>query len=400
MQIEADWLTAAATQSVISALEAVQPNGTRFVGGCIRNTIMGRPVDDIDLASKLVPDQVSAALENAGIRAIPTGVDHGTVTAVCDHQPFEITTLRRDIETDGRRAVIAFSTDWAEDAQRRDFRLNALYADRLGRVFDPIGEGISDARSGDVVFIGSPDQRLKEDYLRILRFFRFNAWYGQRLDPVGLAACERQAAGLDRIASERIWRELVKLYAAPAPDKVTYAMVEAGILAQLLGDAILSPERIETLIALETALALEADPLQRLMALIPREPEVIFAMAERLRLSNRERDRLLAWVDPDLLDLGAQDDATIKTGLYRFGAQAVLDRSLIAAIDHNQAPSQTMLGLCKTWQAPDFPLGGADALAAGLKGPQIGAALRRVEQAWLDSGMALSRDALLQLLRA
>ncbi len=216
-RLEADWLTAPQTLAVVAALEAARPGGVRFVGGCVRNCVMGRAVDDIDIATQLEPAQTITALKTAGLRAIPTGIEHGTVTAIVDHVPFEITSLRRDVETDGRRAVVAFTQDWAEDAQRRDFRMNALYAAPDGEMFDPVGGGYEDAMAGRVIFIGDADQRLREDYLRILRFFRFNAWYGAELDQDGLAACTRQAAGLSQIARERVWKELKKMLAAPEP---------------------------------------------------------------------------------------------------------------------------------------------------------------------------------------
>ena len=185
-RLNADWLNAPATRQVIDALEAERAGCARFVGGCVRNSIMGRPVDDIDIATQLSPDQTLAALNTANIRAIPTGIEHGTVTAVIDGEPFEITSLRRDVETDGRRAVVAFTEDWAEDAMRRDFRLNALYAAPDGEIFDPVGGGYEDALAGRVIFIGDADERLREDYLRILRFFRFNAWYGAGMDADGV----------------------------------------------------------------------------------------------------------------------------------------------------------------------------------------------------------------------
>ena len=203
-----DWLTSKTTRKVLDALEAERPGAARFVGGCVRNTLMGRPVDDIDIATQLLPEAVIEALELANIRAIPTGIEHGTITAVCDSVPYEITTLRRDVETDGRRAVVAFTEDWHEDAMRRDFRLNALYADPNGKVHDPVGGGLEDAALGRVIFIGNGDERLREDYLRILRFFRFNAWYGAGIDAQGLAACgapERRAkANRRRAHLERI----------------------------------------------------------------------------------------------------------------------------------------------------------------------------------------------------
>jgi poly(A) polymerase len=176
----APWMALPETKAVIAALEARGgPGCARFVGGCVRNTLMGKPIDDIDIATTLTPDEVIEALGAAGLRSIPTGVDHGTVTALSGGRPYEITTLRRDVSTDGRRAVVAFTQDWGEDAQRRDFRFNALYADPRGRLYDPTGEGVNDAREGRVVFVGDPRTRIREDYLRILRFFRFHAWYGR-----------------------------------------------------------------------------------------------------------------------------------------------------------------------------------------------------------------------------
>ncbi|MEO1643183.1 MAG: CCA tRNA nucleotidyltransferase, partial [Pseudomonadota bacterium] len=233
-RLNADWLKTPQTQVVIAALEAARPRCARFVGGCVRNAIMGREVDDIDIATQLEPEATLAALEAAGIRAIPTGVEHGTVTAIVDHVPFEITSLRRDVETDGRRAVVAFTEDWAEDAQRRDFRLNALYAAPDGEVFDPVGGGYEDALAGRVIFIGEADERLREDYLRILRFFRFNAWYGAGIDEEGLAACARQRDGLQQIAKERIWKEFKKLLAAPEPVAAVEAMMASGVLGHIL----------------------------------------------------------------------------------------------------------------------------------------------------------------------
>ncbi|MEM7460917.1 MAG: CCA tRNA nucleotidyltransferase, partial [Pseudomonadota bacterium] len=267
--LNADWLKAAATRQVIDALEAEQPDCARFVGGCVRNTIMGRPVDDIDIATQLIPEITLAALERANIRAIPTGIEHGTVTAVIEGEPFEITSLRRDVETDGRRAVVAFTEDWTEDAQRRDFRLNALYAAPDGEIFDPVGGGYEDALAGQVIFIGDADQRLREDYLRILRFFRFNAWYGAGIDADGLAACQRQRDGLAKIARERIWKELKKLLGAPRPRIAVEAMGESGVL-----DAVLSEHQgaaaLHDLELTEQLTGVQPDPMLRLMALLPR----------------------------------------------------------------------------------------------------------------------------------
>lgn len=399
MDITADWIAAEPTRRVYEALNSAEAGSSRFVGGCVRNSVMARSVDDIDIATKLVPEQTISALEAAGIRAIPTGIEHGTITAVCAGMPFEITTLRRDVETDGRRAVVAFTTEWTEDAQRRDFRLNALYADGAGKIFDPTGEGLADAKSGRVIFIGDADQRLKEDYLRILRFFRFNAWYGQEIDSSGLAACARQAGGLSRIAKERIWRELFKLFSAPTPQDAVAAMADIGVLETVLGPSLLPTSRLAKLVSIEEQRQRSPDPLLRIMALVPRDAAYLRDLSDALRFSNRERDRLVAWADRDLPDLGQGEGPDLLAGLYRFGAQAVLDRAMTASLDHGQTISQHALVSCDTWQSPDFPVGGDDALAAGFRGPEIGAALKRVEDAWLASGLSLSRPELLDLLR-
>ncbi|HVK79548.1 MAG TPA: CCA tRNA nucleotidyltransferase, partial [Verrucomicrobiae bacterium] len=197
----ASWLKAPETQALLAALEAARADGSRFVGGCVRNTLMGREVDDIDIATQLQPDEVVAIAQKAGFAAHPTGIEHGTVTVVVKHKPFEVTTLRRDVSTDGRRATVAFTESWEEDSQRRDFRMNALYADASGTIHDPTGGGLDDARKGRVIFIGDAHQRLSEDYLRILRFFRFNAWYARGpIDPQGLQACADLVAGLDTLS--------------------------------------------------------------------------------------------------------------------------------------------------------------------------------------------------------
>ena len=225
------WMTAKATVAVFDALEAAGgPDCARFVGGCVRNALIGAPIADIDVATQLTPDTVTKALRAGGVRTIPTGVEHGTVTAVFEHQPFEVTTLRRDVETDGRRAVVAFTTDWREDAMRRDFTLNSLYARRDGAIYDPTGHGVADALAGRIVFVGDAEQRLREDYLRSLRFFRFLAWYGSGpADAEALAACEDARAQLSTLSAERVSKELLKLLEADDPREATGLMARAGV---------------------------------------------------------------------------------------------------------------------------------------------------------------------------
>lgn len=390
--LKADWLHAEATRRVISALDAALPNGARFVGGCVRNTIMGRDVDDIDIATQLEPEQTLAALNAAEIRAIPTGIEHGTVTAIVDRQPFEITSLRRDVETDGRRAVVAFTKDWSEDAQRRDFRLNALYVAPDGEVFDPTGGGREDAEAGRVIFIGDADQRLREDYLRILRFFRFNAWYGAGIDAAGLAACARQASGLDKIARERVWKELKKLLSAPSPRITVEAMGESGVLDLVL------PEHhgiggLHDLELTEHLTGVQPDPMLRLMAVLPRTANAVHQTHQSLRLSNQESERLNMWAADNLPEPVGMKSKDLRATLYWHGKQAVVDRAMLSGAD-----VRDLLAAAHAWRCPELPVTGDDALAAGLVGPDIGEALRRVDKIWVESDFDLSRAALLELL--
>ena len=393
-RLSAEWLDWPGTRAVMAALEAAKPGGSRFVGGCVRNQLRGAKVDDIDIATQLEPGATKAALEAAGIRAIPTGIEHGTITAIHDGRPFEITSLRRDVETDGRRAVVAFTQDWAEDAERRDFRLNAIYASPDGQLHEVVPGSIADAIKGRVIFIGDADQRLREDYLRILRFFRFNAWYGAGMDADGLAACERQKEGLTRIAAERIWKELKRLMEAPGPSEALLAMDETGILDIVLPGATAS--ETPSLVAVEQGARLEPDPLQRLMAMTPRRVRDVRQMTTHLRLSNAEADRLTAWADPALAHVLGADAQALRQMFYRHGPEAVEDRALIEAAQLSQGEAfQAVRRAAADWARPEFPLGGNDALAAGLKGPEIGACLRALEADWVASDFTLTRGELL-----
>ncbi|MDZ4362775.1 CCA tRNA nucleotidyltransferase, partial [Brevundimonas sp.] len=285
------WLTDPATRAVMQALTAAGgPDCARFVGGCVRNALIERPVDDIDIATRLLPQDVMAALAEAGLRAVPTGLAHGTVTAVSGGKGFEITTLRRDVSTDGRNATVAFTDDWAEDAARRDFRLNALYADADGTVFDPTGQGVADALAGRIVFVGDPHTRIREDYLRILRFFRFMAWYGRgQPDAAALTACADLASGMGRLSVERVSKELLKLLAAPDPVASVQAMAQAGVLAVILPEA-----RLDDRFAAMTGIT--EDAVLRLSVLLPADAEAASQVAARLRMPNAVRDRLAAAV--------------------------------------------------------------------------------------------------------
>ena len=386
----ADWLTASDTQTVMAALEAARPDGARFVGGCVRNSLMGRPIDDIDIATQLKPQETLAALAAAGIRAIPTGIEHGTVTAIVDGTPFEITSLRRDVETDGRRAVVAFTQDWAEDAMRRDFRLNAIYADAAGKLYDPTGHGIEDAAKARVVFIGDADQRLREDYLRILRFFRFNAWYGGEIDAEGLAACKRQKDGLEKIAAERIWKEFKKMLGAPDPESALEAMEASGVFHQIL------PQRsgiaeLHDLKVAEMLTRQAPDPMQRLMALLGGATD-IENVIEAMKMSNVEAARLQLFASAEVPANFASSGKVLRRNLYLFGAQALIDRSMLSAKD-----ARDVVAACLSWARPIFPLKGEDLLKSGMSpGPEMGKWLKTLENWWIEGDFQADKPALLE----
>jgi poly(A) polymerase len=398
------WITAAPTRAVIAALEARGgPGCARFVGGCVRDTLLQRdgPELDIDIATPLPPAEVTAALEAAGLKAVPTGIDHGTVTAVAKGRPFEITTLRRDVETDGRRAVVAFTTDWAQDAGRRDFRLNALYAEPNGRLHDPTGGGVEDAHAGRIVFVGEPETRIAEDYLRILRFFRFYAAYGRGApDAAGLAACAALRQGLLGLSGERTAKELLKLLAAQDPRSALAAMAQTGVLGVLLSGAD-DLARLNGLVEIEGDIP---DPVLRLAALLPDDRDQVLARTARLRLTNATRDRLLAACSDETAlapDMTAQ---AARAGIYRLGAATFADRIQLAwagAPNPESAAWSALLTLAETWTPPPFPLNGADIKALGVvEGPEVGDLRRALKAWWIAQDFAPDREAALAELKA
>jgi poly(A) polymerase len=374
------WLTAEATRTVMAALErAGGADVARFVGGCVRNSLLGRAVDDVDIATRLKPEAAMAALKAAGIKVVPTGLDHGTVTAVVDGQPFEITTLRRDVTTDGRRATVAFTADWAEDAGRRDFHINALYADGEGRVFDPTGQGLGDIAARRVVFVGDARRRIREDRLRILRFFRFHAWYGDGPpDAEGLDACAGEAEGLGDLSAERVSKELLKLLAAPDPVPTVEVMAHTGILAHLLSWPV-------SLDGFRAMAAVTGDPVLRLSLLMPTSPDALDRAARDLRLSNRDRGRLAAMVQP-ALDLQTITDRDVRALVYADGRQTAEDR-LTRALSVNPslvARHDQLVAMIRDWPIPRLPVGGREVAAMGIeKGPATGALLKAFEQSWV-----------------
>jgi poly(A) polymerase len=384
------WMTAPAMAAVFDALEAAGgPDCARVVGGCVRNAVIGHPAADIDLATTLTPQQVIAALDAAKLKAVPTGVEHGTVTAVSGGKPYEITTLRRDVETDGRRAVVAFTDDWLEDAQRRDFTLNALYARRDGTIFDPTGHGVADARAGRIVFVGEATQRIREDYLRILRFFRFLAWYGKgEPDADAVAACAALKDEIATLSAERVSKELLKLLAAPDPRDAVALMARTQVLAMVL-PAPIDLARFNGLVGVEEDQLFECDAVLRLASLLPDDQVGATQFAERMRLSNAERDRITAALSPTPELKSWMSPREIRRAVYRQGPQTFRDRAKLAwaRADRTAVTPQWrgLIALGEGWTAPKFPLTGEDVIKSGVpRGPMVGQVLREVEEWWID----------------
>lgn len=371
------------TCAVFAALEAAGgPACVRFVGGCVRNALMGRAMSDLDLATQLTPDETEAALAAAGLRSVPTGKVFGTITAVVEGKPFEITSLREDVETDGRRAVVRYTTDWEKDAQRRDFYLNALYADIHGQVYDPTGEGLSDTEARRVRFIGEAEQRIREDYLRILRFFRFTAGYAREIDATSLAACLALKDGIDGLSGERIQQEVLKILAVANPISAFEAMLTGGVLAHVLPGW-----RGADLHVFKAMLAISTDAELRLIALLDDggllEAEALKPLSKRLRLSQRLYLRLSSAHDAaEALAEGEE----IRRLIYRFDQQAALDAVALSGAHLGKAPErvQDLLDNLRGLEVPAFPLKGADLIARGLAaGPEVGKALKAIEADWL-----------------
>lgn len=376
-------MTAPAVQQVFAALEAAGGAGcVRFVGGCVRDVVMGRTPGDLDLSTQLTPDATEVALSAAGIRHVPTGKAFGTITAVIEGRPFEITSLREDVETDGRRAVVSYTTDWSRDAQRRDFYLNALYADIRGEVFDPTGQGLDDVQAGRVRLIGDAETRLREDYLRILRFFRFSASHGRGLDEASLNACVALREGIDSLSGERIQQELFKLLSISDPVNVVQRMIETGVMAHVVPGAPVNAERVVA------GFPLTSDAIQRLIILIGGHgwAEVLNALIQRLRLPNRVADRLsaaaAAYAEADV----TASLAALRRGLYRYGRQALSDALVLRGAETRLSPEawKTLDQNLKQIDVPVFPLKSARLISVGLApGPELGQALRRIEADWI-----------------
>lgn len=393
------------SEAVLALFGALPEDSLRFVGGCVRNALWGETVGDIDLACQLDPEGVTKALTAAGIRFVPTGIDHGTVTAVIDGTPYEITSLRRDVETDGRRATVAYTTDWAEDAQRRDLTVNALYADLSGQVFDPTGQGLDDLKVHKFRFVGEADERVREDYLRILRFFRFLAWYGgqEKVDAASLKACREHQSGIKKLSVERVWMEMKKLLSAQDPVRACHIMLTNGILETVFPEAN-NVDGLTALVKLEAREGIKPDPLLRLMSMSAREPLQMALLTKRLKMSNSESARLRGWADDDAQLSTDMPERDRLAAIYKSGKAVIFDRARLRAAgetDPIQSARWTALAdLALSWQAPVFPITGKDLAEAGVpKGPGMGKALKALEALWVRSGFSTQKPQLLAALK-
>ena len=384
-RLEAPWLRAAPLKAVFAALTS-EGGTARVVGGAVRNTLLGMPVTDIDIATTVLPNDVMRLATAHGLSAHPTGIEHGTVTVVANGHPFEVTTLRRDVETDGRRALVAFTTDWAEDAARRDFTINALYTAPDGTLFDITG-GRADLKARHIRFIGDPHDRIREDYLRILRFFRFTAQYGVGPpDAPGLAACRELKVGMTGLSGERIGAETLKLVVAPRAAEVVALMRDAGLL-DIIAGAGADAGCFERLVAIERTLGVAPDAVTRLAALAS-NPGNAAEMARRLRLSNVQTEALKAAATPSPAFDPAISEAAARACLYRIGPENFRRAARVAwaasqtAID--DVPHKYRASLPDRWTAPALPFRGSDVMALGIAaGPRIGKILESFENWWI-----------------
>lgn len=381
MKVTGDWLTSDSTQAVFAALQA-DGNSALAVGGCVRNALMGVPVTDVDIATDATPDMVQALAHDAGLKSVPTGIEHGTITVVSGGTGYEVTTFRADMETDGRHAVVRFSTDMAEDAARRDFTMNALYANATGRVIDPLG-GLPDLEARRVRFIGNAHDRIAEDYLRILRFFRFAAWYGDPdhgFDPEALAAIADNLDGLAGLSRERIGAEMIKLLSAPDPAPAIATMAQTGVLQAVLPGSV--PQGIGPLVHLEQSVGARPDAIRRLASLSVWD-------GTGLRLSKKDQRRLAQYQS-----LISTSEHPPELG-YRHGADIARDILLLRAALLEMPLDPVAIETVKTAAKARCPVKPGD-LMPDYSGAALGEKLREVEDRWIASGFALRKDDLLR----
>ncbi len=381
-RIDQDWVHLAKTQAVFDSLEAGGFSGW-FVGGCVRDALMGRPVYDVDISTDALPDDTISLTERAGLRAVPTGKDHGTITVIADETPYEVTTLRRDVATDGRRAVVAFASGIDQDAHRRDFTMNALYADRTGVVLDPLGIGLGDLNDGRIRFIDDPRARIREDYLRILRFFRFHATHGNPelgLDPGALAAIADLSDGLDTLSRERVGHEVLRLLAAPDPAPSVAAMAAAGVLSRVLPGA--DHRLLAPLVHIEQSAGLPPDDVRRLATLGGED------VPNGLRLSKKQAKRLAI-----LRNAMTGPAPAVELG-YRYGADVAVEALALRAAVTGDLLTPEAMDQAKRGASQRFPVTASD-LQSGLDGPALGRRLADLERRWIASDFKLDKPSLL-----
>jgi poly(A) polymerase len=393
---QAPWLKTGLVARVLNLLNA-DGEEARVVGGAVRNALLGLPIGDIDIATTALPEEVTRRARAAGIKSVPTGIEHGTVTLVIDSHPFEVTTLREDTETFGRRAKVTFGRDWVRDAERRDFTINGLSVDAEGLLHDYVG-GLEDIAARRVRFIGEPDKRIAEDYLRILRFFRIHAAYGVgEVDRAGYLACIAGRSGLANLSAERIRVEILKLMVATGAVAAVNAMVEGGLLLPIFGGVAYTGP-FAALISIEDALGLAPDPIRRLGALAVAVTEDARRVASRLRLTNTET-KMLDSMGHRWWRLADMDETRARRRLYRLGEERYRDRVLLAWARSGEpvdaAAWRELASLPARWTAPKFPLKAADFIARGMsQGPELGQALALAEDAWLAAEFPLDRSSL------
>lgn len=391
------WMTEGGAREIFAAI-ASAGGEARFVGGVVRDALLGRDIGDVDLAVNLSPAKVMAALKAAHIKVVPTGIGHGTVTAVAGRRGYEITTLRRDVETYGRHARVAYTGSWETDAARRDFTMNALYADSKGNVYD-YGEGLEDLRHGCVRFIGDPEARLREDFLRLLRFFRFYAWFGRgKPDAKTLGYCKAYASCLRRLSVERIWKEIKRLLMAPDPVAAVDLMIRWGVMKHVLS-GVKTSVRLRKMVALEMKHKCGPNPLRRLAALLDDERPRVQALADRLRLSNIERGKLAGIITMTRALKGRQTERSLRQALYTGGADCVRDALLLRAARGGTFDLAKALAVVAGWAAPVFPVQGRDLVKRGVtSGPRLGNLLRELKAWWIQHDFQPDRTACLKRL--
>jgi poly(A) polymerase len=399
---DAAFLKSAPVQELLKLLNS-DGEEARIAGGAVRNALLGQPVKDVDIATTALPSEVIRRAEEAGHRTVPTGIDHGTVTVIIGGEPFEVTSLRSDSDHDGRRAQVSFGRDWKVDAERRDFTINGLYAGADGAVIDLVG-GLADIESRTVRFIGDAEARIREDYLRVLRFFRFFAWYGHgRPDSDAIRAIVRLKDGLKQLSAERVWSELKKLLSAPDPSRALLWMRQSGVLTDVLPESgKWGIDLIHALVKTEREHGWTSDPMLRLEAIVPPYDTRMKELGDRLRLSKAEAMRLAAWAKSGEAK-PARTDKLLALDLYRGERQGIADRLKLAiATTSEKADAKAteslvrQLAFAQSWVRPEFPLSGVDMLSNGMDaGPEVGRRLKQLEEKWVASGFELTKAQLL-----